>query len=151
MLSRLTSFSLDLITPVDSEVSAVAIAVSWLQNHDDVPYEPSSVTAVEAISRTTLPPHQQSATMKVHAFLSQHPQVIAQFIRGHCSIPGNETEHDAAHRTAADNRNITSPQQPVTFASIKYLINSTILDPPQLNDPHTHTHTHTTTTHVVLI
>jgi len=59
--------------------------------------------------------------------------VIAQLIKGHCDVSGNEAAHQAAMRTAVENKSncITmSFHRSATFGIIKHFTNCTIDDPP---------------------
>lgn len=98
-------------------------------------HAPFTVTVSPLSRRLVLPAYQQSATVnKVCTFFTAkkcYEQVIALMIKGHCSIPENEAAHQAAQRTARENKpisNTTVSSQPVTFGSIKHLINSAVLD-----------------------
>jgi len=56
-----------------------------------------------------------------------------QLIKGHCDVSGNEAAHQAAMRTAVENKSncITmSLHRSVTFGIIKHFTNCTIHDPP---------------------
>ena len=137
VLSRLTSSSTDQVTPLDAEVAAISLAMSWLQDQD---CDPScailcdSKSVVEAVSKARLSSQEQSpAINSVRRFLSDHPQVILQLVRGHSGLPGNEAAHQAAFTAAKDlmtNCNTTAGSTPVTYSAIKHYINSTIHDPP---------------------
>ena len=100
VLSRLTSSSTDQVTPLDAEVAAISLAMAWLQDQD---CDPScailcdSKSVVEAVSKARLSSQEQSpAINSVRRFLSEHPQVILQLVRGQTGLTGNEAAHQAA-------------------------------------------------------
>ena len=62
-------------------------------------------------------------------FLTEHLQVMLQFIRGQRDVLGNETAHPSALQIATQNkprRNTTAHSQPLTFEASKHIISCQI-------------------------
>jgi len=106
ILSRLSSFSLDLVTALDSEVSETAFSVSWLQNRDNV----RSCAILHDSSRG----YQQSKTPTASAKCNcqQSPHLPVTTSPGNCSVHHRSLQHPSKRGNTPDSLEDSRREQP---------------------------------------